>query len=71
VQLRYDGVITADPFLGAWIWECPAGSGRYYRVFFKEGVHQGFPNEYCVHYCSQCDDLGVPTAIDVVPYDYT
>jgi hypothetical protein len=40
------------------IWEIPAESGRYYLVVFKERMHQGFPNEYLLAQCVQCDAEG-------------
>lgn len=26
--------------------ECPAGTGRYYQIFYLDDVGKGFPNEY-------------------------
>lgn len=54
-----------DVWLVGWIWEIPAGSLRYYRVSFKEHVHEGFPNEYLVHFCCQCDGDGLAVAYAV------
>jgi hypothetical protein len=40
------------------IFEVPAGSGSYYRVFWREIMHEGFPNEYAVFLTTQCDQDG-------------
>lgn len=44
------------------IYEVPAGSGQYYRIFWSELQHQGFPNEYAVQVATQCDDSGLAIA---------
>jgi hypothetical protein len=41
--------------------EMPAGSGRYYNVYQVAIVHAGFPNEYWVLTCTDCDDHGNST----------
>jgi len=51
----------AAPFLGAWpTWtvsciEVPSGSGQYYRTFWQDIQHEGFPNEYALVVGVQCD----------------
>lgn len=40
------------------IFECPPESGRYFRARFKERMHLGFPNEYLVVVCIQCNADG-------------
>lgn len=38
--------------------EVPMGSGQYYRTFWHEVQHEGFPNEYAMVIVSQCDENG-------------
>jgi hypothetical protein len=52
-------------WLSLWILECPQASGRFYRVRWKEKMHQGFSNEYLVCIVDQCDGDGVPILRDV------
>jgi len=62
IVLRVDR--TQSPFDLTWkLWdvgiaECPAGSGQYYRVMMSEIMHEGFPNEYGMLMCTQCDGDG-------------
>lgn len=42
------------------IWEIPAGTTRYYRVRWRQRVHEGFPNEYGAYLAEQCLDDGTP-----------
>jgi len=66
LYLRIDP--TAAPLnVLAWIWEVPSGTGKYYRVRFKETMHVGFTNEYPMHILEQCTDTGAATLHDVVP----
>lgn len=67
VLIRFPKILTALSTT-VWIWEVPAGSERYYRVFFKETCHMGFPNEYLVHFCTQCGPFGLPFLRDVEAY---
>lgn len=52
----------ASAFVDIWIWEIPAGSHNYYKVFYKEIMHQGFPNQYHAHFVTQCDGDGTAVA---------
>ena len=45
--------------------EIPAQTGRYYIARWKTHVHEGFPNEYLLIMCEQCDQAGSPIARDV------
>ena len=47
------------------ICEVPPGTGRYYRVRWKDRVHLGFPNEYLLGVLHQCDGDGVWLLRDV------
>lgn len=38
--------------------ECPAASGKYYMVYFRENMHEGFANEYGALYTEQCTSAG-------------
>lgn len=51
-----------DAYAGTDIWEIPAHSGNYYKVFYKETMHLGFPNEYYALFVTQCDGDGTPVA---------
>lgn len=57
-------------WMSAWIvgWNDPLGNDTYYRPFFKQRVHAGFPNEYLAMLCVQCADDGVPSAQFVIPF---
>jgi len=65
VHIRFP---RASPFLGSWpTWkvccvECPSGSQQYYRAYWADVQHEGFPNEYIEWVGVQCDAdlLAVP-----------
>lgn len=73
VQLRFPRV---PPFDETWpMWpvsaiECPAGSGQYYRAFWYDIQHEGFPNEYALVVAVQCNDelqvIPPPGSTDIV-----
>lgn len=54
------------PYASALVWEklfiaeCPPESGRYFRAYWKEILHLGFPNQYRLVIVEQCDDMGQP-----------
>jgi hypothetical protein len=50
------------------ILEIPAESGRYFLAQFKEYQHAGFPNQYLLIVCLQCDDTGEPIMRDVCTF---
>lgn len=50
------------------VFECPEGSGLYYRASFREIMHEGFPNEYHAVYVCQANSTGAPVARGIVPY---
>ena len=62
VQLRFPRSHAAfTPIPSAWthlVFEVPAGSGQYYRCFWRDVQHQGFVNEYAIILCVQCDNAG-------------
>lgn len=62
VDIRFPrdvGIFTnAWPTWDVSILEVPEGSGQYYRTCFQEIVHEGFPNEYALVRCAQCDIEG-------------
>lgn len=51
-----------------WIWEIPTGSGKYYRLSWRELMHEGFPNEYEGFFVAQANNTGVPEARGIIPY---
>lgn len=65
------GIHVRIPFASSVNWastnilEIPAESGRYFLAQFKEVMHQGFPNQYLVIVCLQCDENGDPIFRDV------
>jgi len=68
---KWDGILIPDDPDNIWVWQFDndaVNAGRFYRTFFKETMHKGFPNEYRMHMVAQCDDFGIPIARGVVPY---
>lgn len=61
VVLRFP---MGDPFFPTWPqWkisytEVPEGSGQFYRTFFRDIMHEGFPNQYAMLIAVQCDGDG-------------
>lgn len=49
---------TPWPAVNIGIAEVPQGSGQYYRTHWQDIAHEGFPNEYHMLVCVQCDDDG-------------
>jgi len=49
------------------VWQDPLDNDTYYRAFFKQRVHAGFPNEYLEIFVFQCDDFGGASRQFVVP----
>jgi len=67
VILRFPRTMPFDGPWHAWKITCvevPQGSGQYYRAFWGDVQHQGFPNEYAQLVCVQCDGalFAVPPA---------
>lgn len=50
-------VMWRDLNLG--IFEVPQDSGRWYRVHWQDMCHEGFPNQYWMAVCTQCDAAGL------------
>jgi len=42
------------------IWECPQGSGRFWKCAAWGIFHEGFPNEYWMEQCIYVDNTGNP-----------
>jgi len=64
VQLRFPRTSPFDVTWTLWKTSCfevPAGSGQYYRPLFRDIQHEGFPNEYALVVCVQCDASGLTT----------
>jgi hypothetical protein len=63
----YLRIASTGPALtpAVWIWEVITGSAQYYRVRWKQVIHQGFPNEYVAHLVEQCDSAGIAILRDV------
>jgi len=63
IQLRFPRqhtAFTGPPAL--WPYNCfevPAGSGQYYRAYWQEVQHQGFPNEYAIILVNPCTAAGL------------
>jgi hypothetical protein len=64
IRLPFENVVN---WQSAFIYECPAESGRYFLACFKEYQHLGFPNQYLLTGVLQCDDTGEPIMRDVCP----
>jgi len=71
IYLRFPIDVAAIVALGQ-VFECPTGTGRYFRARFKEVMHYGFPNSYLVAIVVQCNENGSPMLHDIenaVPCD--
>jgi len=53
-------IAAGVPWQHGQVFECPSGSGLYYRARFKDVMHRGFINEYLVAIVVQCGDDGRP-----------
>jgi len=62
IQLRFPRNHSAFMAIPAtWNHSCfevPAGSGQYYRAYWQEVQHQGFPNEYAIILVNPCTSEG-------------
>jgi len=59
-QLRYPYDEEPEEYFYA---ECPADSGRFYKVMWQEYAHLGFPNQYLVAGMIPCCPSGEPCKI--------
>lgn len=64
IYLRFPVSVEAQWRAGQ-VFEVPVASGDYYRAKFKETMHSGFPNEYFVAVCVQCNGAGLPLLRDI------
>lgn len=70
IRLPFESLVN---WASANVIEVPAESGRYFLAQFKEVQHQGFPNQYLLIVCLQCDEDGEPIFRDVcisLPVDH-
>jgi len=72
IQLRFPRnheAFTGPPAL--WPHNCfevPAGSGQYYRAYWQEVQHQGFPNEYAIILVNPCTAAGLAIGPPLAEY---
>jgi len=63
IQLRFprdhDAFLNVPALWNHAVFEVPAGSGQFYRSYWQEVQHQGFPNEYAIILVNPCTAEGL------------
>lgn len=67
IMTRFPVDLTGNVYGFQDVFECPAGSGRYWRVNELARVHEAFPNEYWTAKSIKCDGNGATVKIQQLP----